>query len=82
MISLVVCCTQELSSVSKRGLPFWVPKWCSPLGGDIVQRQWQQLRDGGEWQRGVGYRGESECFQHEGPENFSPELKETRKLTK
>lgn len=79
--SVVVWCMQELSNFSKRGLPLWLPR-C--LGGDALQRQWQQL--GGKQGKGCGERSDMredpECFHHEAPENFSPEHKETSKLTR
>lgn len=79
--SVVVWCMQELSNFSKRGLPLWLPR-C--LGGDALQRQWQQL--GGKQGRECGERSDTredpECFHHEAPENFSPEHKETSKLTR
>lgn len=77
--SLVVCCAQELSGVSERGLPPWVPQQCC-LGWRGVQRQGQQLV--GEGREGYCIQGRIQSASNTRALRISPEFKETSKLTK
>lgn len=67
--SLVVCCTQELSSIGRRGLYLSVSKPCCPVWS--VSSETAAAAGGGVGGRVSDTWENPKCFQCEGPENLS-----------
>lgn len=76
--SLVVCCTQELSSIGRRGLYLSVSKPCRPVWSVSSETA---AAAGGGWEGGYQIHGRIQSASSVRALRISPELKETSILT-